>query len=376
MRDNSGKIPMDYAESLPSSDTRSCAINALATAPILVATAKAAWARANLEWETRIAGIKEANAEYVRQMEEMHNLEKTSFLKMEIQFQNQLADEKEKNIALAESMIKQKTRAEELLAERNEARILLEKERAEFKFQSEEQDREISAIIQDSAGHPAGSKAENGRTYSLKEQLVEFATRYNETMAKKDVAEKDLTYNENMVKHLNQLLSNKDAEIEELTKMLKGKEESQQRSLSRLSKLTNLHNGMQRQLKSTKDELDRLQEHTSTLQQQLEQSNRILQIQESRFGNIKGLVHSLSYNIDSWAFDDQEWDQKTVVEGLETLKLKGANNGRNVPTTLEKADSDKSADTTNDTAAMDDEDISTLSPSPSPGRPSGRIKPV
>lgn len=89
MRDASGKSPLDHARSLPAtSEIRSYAVNALETAPIFVATAKAAAARMTQEYETRIQGMQEAHAEYVRQLEDRQEEEKTCFMQLELQFQN------------------------------------------------------------------------------------------------------------------------------------------------------------------------------------------------------------------------------------------------------------------------------------------------
>jgi hypothetical protein len=199
-----------------------------------------------------------------------------------------------------------------------------------------------------------------------------------------DTMAKELTYNVNMVKHLNQLLSSKDEEIEELTQKVEERENAQHTATERADGLANLQDGTQQQLKSTSDERNRLKELTDMQQQQLMQTNRMLHVQESRLGSIKGLVSSLSYNIEAWAVDDEDWDQKTfctksstVLEGLDFVKVKDSTNGRTnaaFATISPEKDCDKSAGTTNVTAAIDDEDISTLdistlaSPSPSPAR--------
>lgn len=339
MRDAAGRTPLDHAKRLPAtSEIRQAVLSSLETAPILVATAKAATARLTNEYETKLAGMQEAHAEYVRQLEERQEEEKTCFLEMEVQFHNALAEEKERNILLAEKLIEFQRKEEELVAERNEARILLESEREEAKHRDALKERELRTIIDSSMDPESEDHAENGRnkdgeekdsrdvtetigattasltsascsssTIPIPQQVGDLAKQYSSSKRQLAAATKDLQYNQNMVHHLNQLLSSKDQQIQTLKQKLDEKESAKSSATKRADTLATLQDGTQSELQQTREQLISLQEQTETQQQELIEANRLIHVQESRLGSIKSLVASLAYNIDSWATDD-EWE--------------------------------------------------------------------
>jgi hypothetical protein len=321
IRDASGKTPMDHAKKLPPTEAREYAITALETAPILVATAKAASKRVNQELDMRIKGTKEAHAEFIRQLEERQDDEKTEFLQMEVQFHNDLAEEKERNIELAEMVLKLHKREIALTEERDGARKRLEKERYASKSRLETQEGELRSIL--NSMEPFSDQEDNG---GIVQQVSDLARMYQESKSKNVQMRKDVNYNQEMVHHLGSLLSNKDGEIQKLNRKLQENELAQHTGIQRTKQLASSKEETEQALNSTKGDLNRLKSLTDAQKRQLQDANRMVHVQENRLGSIKSLVASLSYNIESWAMDDEEWDQKTsatpgstIVEGLETL---------------------------------------------------------
>jgi len=331
MKDALGKTPIEYAEALPEGDVRKYAINALSTAPVLISTAKAASERVQWEWETKINGVNQAHTEFVRQLEERHEEEISSFLQLEVQFKNELAEEKERSIALAEALVDAKAKVEEVRAERDEARIRLAKEQAEHTFEAEK---------------------------------------------KMAIMEKNHNYNIDMVKHLNELLSSKDEKLKQVTNELSRKEDAQRKVAQLSDQLATLQKGTQLQLESAAKDKTQLKELTENQQRQLSQMKRMLEVQESRLGSIKSLVASLSYNIESWSMDDEEWDQKTFItkastflEGLEAVAVKdSARELTNAASSSTAHDKDKWTTATASLTLSEGEDASPLSQTLNQGR--------
>jgi len=117
---------------------------------------------------------------------------------------------------------------------------------------------------------------------------------------------KDLTYNTNMVRNLTELLNSKDEHISELKQENDGlKQENQAQKEQSDAMQANLQTTLD-ELLDAKQEVKRLSNAYEQQSEQLTEANRIVRVQESRLASIKSLAQSLSFNIESWALDDQQ----------------------------------------------------------------------
>lgn len=338
IRDASGKTPLDHAKALPEGESREYAINALETAPILVATAKSAAERVEREMESRLRGIQDAHKEFIRQMEQRHEDEKTEFLRLEVEFHNELATEKERNCELAEVILTLQKRELRERNDRNALKKSMDAQRKDHQTKWEEQRAKLQTLMESvedlsllrnrdrSFGRKEGEEKEEalhgvrtvGSTVSigssstasssdeLLEEVALVVSNYNASKAGLDKLSKELKHREDMVRHLNELLSKKDEEIRSLTSKLKDAERECLISKDQARKIDSLHTGTLQELNSAKNEMNRLRRRSETQLEQLNESKRMVQLHESRLGNIKSLVASLSYNIDSWTQDAEE----------------------------------------------------------------------
>lgn len=324
MRDASGKTPMDHAKDLPYEEIRSTTVCTLEAAPVLVAAAKAATRRVTHEQENRMRGLKEAHTEFVRQLEEYHESEKTTFLEMELQFQNELAEEKERNIYLTEVVLEMQGNQKKVKAGHNTKSRNLEKERDGYCLRLKSLEREIGSILSGVDDEGERKDGVTNGSLTLQEQLKEFTRRHGEAQKKVEVVWGDLKFKEDAIRHLHELLSAKDGQMRDLNAKISEKETIQQQTAVQAKQVSALCDRTQQELDATREEVERLRRLTENQHVQLIEVNRKMHVQECRMGNIKNLVSSLSYNVQTWAVDD-EWDQKqsTFVGGIEAINGKG-----------------------------------------------------
>jgi hypothetical protein len=380
MRDYAGKTPLDYARALPEA-VRNSVLYVIETAPILVETAKCASARVETTFQARIRGMQEAQAEFIRQLEQRQEEEIRGFMQMEIQFHNELADEKERNISLAETALTLQLKEKKLKAELAEAGTLLRIEREENKSRNEANELELMQILEGALG----LEGEDDKK-PITTKLMQFATRYEQSQTQ--IAE--LKKQEGMVHHLNQLLSSKDNEIKDIKLKQLEEESAKQLATKKASRFEKLHGGAQHELNHAQEENKRSRTVIETQQMQLQETNRIRRVQESRLGTINNLISSLSYNIDTWSMED-DWDRRSIathnspvsLEGIEHVRKKDQSRRRVHPSKRgdwpDKSDCEKSICDTHRTAVSvstrdsgphdEDEDMSALSLAQSPSRP-------
>ena len=331
MRDASGKTPMDYAKNLPNEEIRLASVCTLKAAPVLVAAAKAATRRVAHDQEIRMRGLKEAHAEFIRQLEEFHEIETTTFLEMELQFQNELAEEKERNIYLTEMVLEMQANEKKVRAEHKTKFRNLEKERDEHCLGLKTLERDIGSILVGVAQERERQDGVANGSITLQEQLKEFTKRHDDAQKKVEVVRGDLKYKEDAVRHLHELLSAKDEQMRDLNAKFSEKETVQQKTAGQAKQVSDLCERTQQELDATREEVERLRRLTENQHARLVQVNRKMHLQECRMGDIKNLVSSLSYNVQTWAVDD-EWEQKqsTVFEGMEAIEIKEDGKERHV----------------------------------------------
>jgi hypothetical protein len=308
LKDVHGKTPSDYSNSERIKHTLE------KMAPILVETGMAAAARIRGEHEVQTKGIQEANEEYIRQLNLSQEEERNELVQVQIDFQNELAGEKERNIALAEIIIEKERSEQELNTRTNTLQTLLHRERNEYQQILEQQDQVFRSILGDS----------DGDQNDIPGQLTSLMDRYASQEEQLTKVSQDLQYNQEMVRNLNQLVQTKEGEIEELHQQNEELQSKQEISASHSSTLQSTSEKMQHELKEAQLEIERLSALSKEQQDQINESNRLVRVQDSRLASIKSLAQSLSFNIDSWALDDAEeeqWDnaRSPILEGMESI---------------------------------------------------------
>lgn len=317
LRDADGFTALDYA-------TGSDKATIEQMAPVLVETAKAAADRKAEETNQKIKGIQEAHAEYIRQLSEREEESQNEMIQAQIDLQDELSSEKERNIVLAERIIDKERKLQDLQIRVDQLTNLIKDERVKRQLEASKQQKEFKEILgvaEEEPSSPAAISLESSRSSSkapiqtsknvdVKTHLSALVQKFN--LQKTQYAEmaKDLTYNTNMVRNLNELLTTKDEIISDL------KQENAKLN-QELHVQTERGDSLESTLQETQDELldakQEIQRLTKAYQQQSElltESNRIVRVQESRLASIKSLAQSLSFNIESWALDDQQQEEE------------------------------------------------------------------
>jgi chromosome segregation ATPase len=222
------------------------------------------------------------------------------------------------NIYLSEVAVQRQANEKKVKAEHDTKFRTLEKERDDYCLRQKTLEREIGSILDgvDEEGERKDGVANGSLT--LQERLKEFTERHDEARKKVEVVGGDLKYKEDAVRHLHELLSAKDEQMSDLNAKVSEKEIVQRKTAGQAKQFSALCDRTQEELDATREEVERLRRLTENQHAQLVEVNRKMHVQECRMGNIKNLVSSLSYNVQTWAVDD-EWDQKqsTVFEGME-----------------------------------------------------------
>ena len=144
MKDAHGKTPLEY--------TRNPHIRRTLEqmAPTLIEAAKAAYVRNTEEFESRARGIEEAHAEYIRQLNLRQQEERNETIVAQIELQEGLAAEKERNIGLAELIIEKEKTEQELKSQLIDMNSILQRERTDWNLKTRQVDQEFRNILQES----------------------------------------------------------------------------------------------------------------------------------------------------------------------------------------------------------------------------------
>jgi hypothetical protein len=326
MRDVDGNTPMDHAKNLPHSEVRAMVMNTMDSDAdnILVAAERPATLLISHEHESRTRELKEARVEYVRQLEARHNEEKINFLQLELKFQTELAEEKEKerSIFLAEILEENETKAKR---ESDEAHTLLAAERIHFRSTLQSQERDMRIIIDEAIGKVERFEKQICDQQSFVEKLEEKAKECDENRAKLAATNNALKEKDNTLIHLNQLLSTKEHQIRELHQQLEEKKAAERVSSKQVELLSTLQSAAQHKLDTTRVENEQLRNHAEMLEEQLFEANRKFDTQEHLLGSVKSLVASLSYSLQTGAVDVEfeknlDTHSDDVVEGMEAVR--------------------------------------------------------
>jgi hypothetical protein len=329
IRDSSGKTPLDLARQLPESDAKQIAIAALETAPVLVATAKSAAQRVEREMESRIRGIQEAHNEFIRQMEQRHEEEKTEFLQLEVQFHNELATEKERNCELAELILNQRKTEFKESDQKKVHMKRLEAQHREYQERWENHQTALKAALDGKYDSPSvnnfeegGRDRSNGRT-SLEidvasssgddlEHVALLVKNYRRTKEDLTKLSGDLLDREDTIISLKESLERKKKEVASLTVKLNEKVSEIHEWEERIEKLELVHRGTLQELNSAKNEMNRLSRKCDSQQQQIEEGRRKQKVQEARMVEVKDIVSLLTNNVEAWG----DLDDPSVFDAL------------------------------------------------------------
>jgi chromosome segregation ATPase len=304
-----------------------------------VAAAKSAAQRVEREMESRTRGVQGAHQEFIRQMEQRHEDEKTEFLQLEVQFQNELAAEKERNCELAEVILRLQKREWKEAEDRDAVQQRLEEQQKEYKTRWEQLQKNMRAILEKvDSSHPksrdnspdqkqGGNDQQDGdgssaikQTHSvssdssdissssttLLDKLSQVVSRYNKTEKQLKNMTEDLQSRETMVQQLNDLVHEKGQEIQSVTSHLQNATSKNQAANNDLRTMGALHKEAVQELYSFKNEMNRLKRRSENQQQQLQETRRKLELRERRMEKVKGLVASLSLHADRWDLDPEE----------------------------------------------------------------------
>ena len=345
VRDTSGKTPLDLARKLPESDEQKIAIAALETAPILVAAAKSAARRVELEMESRIRGMQESHKEFIREMEERHEEEKTEFLQLEVQFHNELATEKERNCELAELILnhrktefkesdQKKSHMKRLDVQRREAQERWENHKValkaalEGKFDSPLVNNFEEGTRDRSTGRPSVDTDLSSPSCDDLEQVALLVKSYRRTKEALAKASGDLLDREDTIISLKESVEKKMEEVQGLNNMLSESESAYRECQARLEKLEAVHRGTLQELNSAKNEMNRLTRKCDGQLLQLEESSRRKKQQDTRMLKVKDIVAMLTHNVNSWGdLEDPSVNDTSSSNGFSTPKRSSVRRG-------------------------------------------------
>ena len=308
MKDAHGKTPLEY--------TRNPHIRRTLEqmAPTLVEAAKAAYIRNTEEFESRARGIEEAHAEYIRQLNLRQQEERNETIVAQIELQEGLAAEKERNIGLAELIIEKEKTEQELKSQLIDMNSILQRERTDWNLKTRQVDEEFRNILQESGD-------DDMRNVPVASQLTNLVLEHQLLQVELEEKKTNLVEIQEMVRNLNQLISSKDGELEDLRKKMIALQEKYDAQVESNAALQASNNKVQEKYEMVHQEAQRLHSICNKQQEQLVESNRLVRVQDSRLASIKSLAQSLNFNIESWALDDdttmqQEWENTPTKEKI------------------------------------------------------------
>lgn len=322
LKNRSGKTPMDLALELPDGDDKEIAVAALGTAPILVATARAAARKVEQEMESRLRGMQDAHNEFIRQMESRHEDEKTEFLQLEVQFHNELAIEKERNCELAELILNQRKSEFKDSDERKMHIKRLDVQRREYQERWERHKNGLKAVLDgndiDEDGMPHGEKSLDGVDGSFSDEELErvalLARQHKRTKEELTRLSGELFDRDDLIMSLQESVEKKKREAKSLTAKLTKTESERQEFEERVRKMAAIHRGTLQELNSAKNEMNRLSRRCDSQMQQLDECKRKLKLQGAQMTIVKDIVASLTKNVQEWpALDDSSTIEATSL---------------------------------------------------------------
>jgi len=211
--------------------------------------------------------------------------------------------------------------------------------------ENDENANEEKKLDDDAGHHEEGQPVESSPLKALA-KLVEDLTSQKESLETSSVEiQGQLKYKEDMIRHLNQLLSQRDGEIESLGRQLTEKGEEHKNATSEIGQLQKEREETLTKLNSVRNEVNRLTKVSQKQHNQIEKSIRTIRIQEKRLASIKSLVSSLNFSIASWDDDKMNDDGDGDGEGADDDDVNvGASSPSSVAVGEEKVDQEGDED--------------------------------
>ena len=354
-----GKIPIEYAKESSYRNGHNRLVVALESAPILLASSQAGINRISKGYEDRLSCLRDAHTEYANQLEDRYTNEKFELLTNQLKSNDELAIEKERNIALAEVLLEKKKSELILIRERDELQSKLDMERSLRRNVTKMRDEELKRILlgkekeknndeddndqekdddddrndeqkettiadeinvggdnneNDDDDNDDDEEEEDSSKIPLSTLLKSLAKGYEESKLRIRSYKEQLDRQRETVTNMNHLLTNKDEELRQVNRKFRSSYDDnseRQAAIDRADNLAGLHEIALQNLSEARDEVDRLKRIDVQRRSKIAHSERRLRIQEKRLSGVQNLMSSLSTNVGSW-------------------KTTGDNNGNNV----------------------------------------------
>jgi hypothetical protein len=386
-----GKIPIEYAKESSYRNGHNRLVVALESAPILLASSQAGINRISKGYEDRLSCLRDAHTEYANQLEDRYTNEKFELLTNQLKSNDELAIEKERNIALAEVLLEKKKSELILIRERDELLSKLDMERSLRRNVTKMRDEELKRILLGKEKEKNDDEDDNGQgtddndnrndeqeettiadeinvgsdnnennddddgdddddeedssEMPLSTLLKRLAKGYEKSKLRIRSYKEQLDRQQETVTSMNHLLTNKDEELRQVNRKFRSSyddDSERQAAIDRADNLAVLHEIALQNLAEARDEVDRLKRIDVQRRSKIAHSERRLRIQEKRLSGVQNLMSSLSTNVGSWkttgdnngnnAVDDRE-EEEEVEENNDT---NSNNNDTNCNHYLEK----------------------------------------
>ncbi len=308
-----GKIPIEYAQDACYGHNR--LVVALEWAPMFLAASQAAIKRVAMDTEGKLESLREAHASYEEQLESRYHKEKMELIKEQIRCNNELTEEKERNIAMAEAMLDMKETEETLLQQKNLLESKLEREILTHKANTKQREEDLRQILLGKYDKSKGLDDDNddnrkdGDESSLQDSffsaldvsssklplprlLKRISAGYQSSKRRNELYKKSLDRQRYIAKNLNQLLANKENDLRQEHRKCVYNEIALQEAVERAEELSQQHQSVLEELAIAKTEIERLKEIGTERESRYSHSQRRLEIQKKRFSGVQELIDS------------------------------------------------------------------------------------
>ena len=320
--DAHGKLPIEYAQDSCYGHNR--LVVALEMAPMFLAVSQAAYKRVGKATETKLESLREAHASYEEQLEDRYNSEKIVLVKEQIECSNELTIEKERNIALAETMIEMKKSETDLIGERDVLKAKLDREILKRKTRTKVRGDELKKILlgkkeNSDESRKGENKNENGnqKKTTISEgkklpggvggdddhssssnlpspRLLKWVSAgYENSKRRNELYKKKLEKQRVATRDLNVLLATKEAELQQAHRKTRSDAIRLQAAMNRAEDLAEKHESVLAIFSTAREEAERLKKIESEREQKLAYTERRLRIQEKRLSGVQDLIASL-----------------------------------------------------------------------------------
>lgn len=338
--DSHGKLPIEYAQDSCYGHNR--LVVALESAPMFLAASQAAYTRVTKATESKLNSLRGAYATYEEQLEGRHKNEKMALIQEQIQCSNQLANEKERNIFLAEAMLEMKESETNLILERDDLKSKLDREilirntRAQLREdelkqillgaksedsgeglqgENENKNENCNKNVEETAGEDQTEQGGSDNSIIISEGvdvdadvdveasssglplprlLQRVSDGFESSKRRNELYKKNLERQRASTRKLNTLLAAKEVELKQASRRSRCDEVTLQAAIDRAEDLSEKHETVLAKLSNALEEIERLKQIDSEREQKLAHSERRLRIQGKRLSGVQDLIESLN----------------------------------------------------------------------------------